>query len=399
MEIEKLNIGSKTANHGADASGKLTAKEFNELVAKTNETIQAVNDLDLSLTLTDETLTEVRDWTREHRRDYMRLTGVFLTSQEVFKQLSRAQGIYNRPSYGAVVLANIGGEWQTWQYIYSGEVAQEIAQSDEAGIEAQSAPMSPNSNIANPDNWRRLATIEEVNAALDALQIYNFGTLELDFTSDNWFTIIPQDAICPQTDGIFAAWEAGKKIVGRFVVTKRVQQGNSSSMVTQPFDSFTIDYGGEDSHTHNPSLRFHCVSVDTSDSNIRVRSVRVYFSKYNEGEGFKYMYGASSMSQIDIPSSMNFNDWSTRLTALETKAPTVEITDDDIVALLPSVESGISTLELDEEQTVAINAVNAAPVNEKFEQFRAQLARELERGRKRMQFNNPENITENGIEQ
>ena len=275
---------------------------------------------------------------------------------------------------------------------------------DEGNVESQAIALPQYTDVGNPDSWVRLpddsdlAKLAELKESA-GLEIYNFGALNFDFTDVNWSPVIPQDAICSQIDGIFSAWEAGKKIVGRFVVTKRVQQGNSSSMVTQPFDSFTIDYGGEDSHTHNPSLRFHCVSVDTSDSNIRVRSVRVYFSKYNEGEGFTYMYGASSMSQIDIPSSMNFNDWRTRLTTLETKAPTIEITDDDIVALLPSVEAGISTLELDEAQTVAVDAVNAAHVNEKFEQFRAQLARELERGRKRMQFNNPENTTDNGIEQ
>ena len=342
----------------------------------------------------------------EHRREVHYLPDNFATEKALFT----AAGTYTISTKpikpGALLLGCVDECWGVYQYVYFDDEVEISAQSEEAvqAVAAAAPTIAPpavkyDANIANPENWVRLATIEEVNAALDALNIYNFGTLNLDFTSDNWFTIISSDDICPQADGIFAAWEAGKKIVGRFVVTKRVQKGMSSSMVTQPFDSYTIDYGGEDSHTHNPSIRFHCVSVDTSDSNIRVRSVRVYFSKYNEGEGFKYMYGASSMSQIDIPSSLNFNDWCNRLTTLETKAPTVEITDDDIVALLPSVEAGISTLELDEEQTVAINAVNAAPVNEKFEQFRAQLARELERGRKRMQFNNSENITDNGIEQ
>lgn len=346
---------------------------------------------------------ELQEQIAEHRRELHYLPDNFATEKALFT----AAGTYTIGTQpikpGALLLGCVDECWGVYQYVYFDDEVEVSAQSEEA-VQAASAAaptiappaVKHDANVANPEHWVRLATIGDVNAALDALNIYNFGTLELDFTSGNWFTIIPQDDICPQTDGIFAAWEAGKKIVGRFVVTKRVQQGNSSSMVTQPFDSFTIDYGGEDSHTHNPSLRFHCVSVDTSDSNIRVRSVRVYFSKYNEGEGFKYMYGASSMSQIDIPSSMNFNDWSTRLTTLETKAPAVEITDDDIFALLPSVEAGISTLELNEAQTIA---VNAAPMNEKFEQFRAQLARELERGRKRMQFNNPENITENGIEQ
>lgn len=43
MAIEQLNIGTKTANQGVNASGKLTAAEFNQLVAKVNEMIEHCN--------------------------------------------------------------------------------------------------------------------------------------------------------------------------------------------------------------------------------------------------------------------------------------------------------------------------------------------------------------------
>lgn len=43
MAIDKLTIGSKTANQGVNASGKLTAVEFNQLVAKVNEMITSLN--------------------------------------------------------------------------------------------------------------------------------------------------------------------------------------------------------------------------------------------------------------------------------------------------------------------------------------------------------------------
>lgn len=43
MAIEKLTIGTKTANQGINASGKLTAVEFNQLVAKVNEMIASLN--------------------------------------------------------------------------------------------------------------------------------------------------------------------------------------------------------------------------------------------------------------------------------------------------------------------------------------------------------------------
>lgn len=43
MEIEKLLIGSKTANQGVNASGKLSALEFNALVTKVNEMIEKLN--------------------------------------------------------------------------------------------------------------------------------------------------------------------------------------------------------------------------------------------------------------------------------------------------------------------------------------------------------------------
>lgn len=43
MAIDKLNIGTKTANQGVNPSGKLAAVEFNQLVAKVNEMIQSLN--------------------------------------------------------------------------------------------------------------------------------------------------------------------------------------------------------------------------------------------------------------------------------------------------------------------------------------------------------------------
>lgn len=43
MAIDKLTIGTKTANQGVNASGKLTAVEFNQLLAKVNEMIDSLN--------------------------------------------------------------------------------------------------------------------------------------------------------------------------------------------------------------------------------------------------------------------------------------------------------------------------------------------------------------------
>lgn len=43
MSIQKLTIGEKTQNQGVNAAGKLTATEFNELTARVNELIDAVN--------------------------------------------------------------------------------------------------------------------------------------------------------------------------------------------------------------------------------------------------------------------------------------------------------------------------------------------------------------------
>lgn len=41
--MEKLNIGTKTPNQGVNASGKLTAAEFNQLIVKVNEMIEVMN--------------------------------------------------------------------------------------------------------------------------------------------------------------------------------------------------------------------------------------------------------------------------------------------------------------------------------------------------------------------
>lgn len=331
---------------------------------------------------------ELQEQIAEHRREFHYLPDNYATEKALFT----AAGTYpisTKPiKPGALLLGCVDEVWAVYQYVYFNDEVGVAAQSDEAvQAAAASAPtiappaVKHDANVANPENWLRLATIEDVNAALDALNIYNFGTLELDFTDEASFTVDPTDDICRAIDGIFAAWEAGKKIVGRFVVTKRVSQGMQSSMVTQPFDSFTIDYGGEDSHTHNPSIRFHCLSADTSDTNIRVRSVRVYFSRYNSDEDLKYAYGSSAMSQIDLPPGLNVNDWTNRigerLTALEKNAPVVELTAEEIAALLSQDESQIATLELDAEDDMAVTDEPATC--EALERFRTRL-REM-RGR------------------
>lgn len=43
MAIDKLTIGTKTTNQGVNASGKLTAAEFNQLISKVNEMIESLN--------------------------------------------------------------------------------------------------------------------------------------------------------------------------------------------------------------------------------------------------------------------------------------------------------------------------------------------------------------------
>lgn len=43
MAIQKLSIGQKTENQGATSGGRLTAKEFNEMVEKINELISDAN--------------------------------------------------------------------------------------------------------------------------------------------------------------------------------------------------------------------------------------------------------------------------------------------------------------------------------------------------------------------
>jgi len=44
MAISNLQIGAKTSNQGVNASGKLTAAEFNQLIIKVNEMIDTLNN-------------------------------------------------------------------------------------------------------------------------------------------------------------------------------------------------------------------------------------------------------------------------------------------------------------------------------------------------------------------
>lgn len=78
------------------------------------------------------------------------------------------------------------------------------------------------------------------------------------------------------------------------------------------------------------------------------------------------------------------------------RIPTVEITADDIVALLPSVANGISTLTLDAEDELP--TASAPEVCASFERFRTRLHLEIERGKRRLQLYNPENTSDNGTD-
>lgn len=153
-----------------------------------------------------------------HQRKFMQVDGKFATEQGLFTHLSRTPNPDLRPECGAIVEANIGGVWQLWQYRYnmpdleqfpdaqSEQLPEAQTEDQEAGVEAKAVPIAPDHNIANPANWVRLATRDDVEAMLAKKQYkreLTFGFVDYNNGGEDWAEYLPDGVWFSRRDGAF----------------------------------------------------------------------------------------------------------------------------------------------------------------------------------------------------
>lgn len=110
---------------------------------------------------------ELQEQIAEHRRELHYLPDNFATEKALFT----AAGTYTIGTQpikpGALLLGCVDECWGVYQYVYFNDEVEISAQSEEA-VQAVPASAPPavkhDANIANPENWVRLATIEDVAA-------------------------------------------------------------------------------------------------------------------------------------------------------------------------------------------------------------------------------------------
>lgn len=114
---------------------------------------------------------ELQEQIAEHRRELHYLPDNFATEKALFT----AAGTYTIGTQpikpGALLLGCVDECWGVYQYVYFNDEVEISAQSEEAvqAVPASAPTIAPpavkhDANIANPENWARLATIEDVNA-------------------------------------------------------------------------------------------------------------------------------------------------------------------------------------------------------------------------------------------
>lgn len=114
---------------------------------------------------------ELQEQIAEHRRELRYLPDNFATEKALFT----AAGTYTIGTQpikpGALLLGCVDECWGVYQYVYFNDEVEISAQSAEAvqAVPASAPTIAPpavkhDANIANPENWVRLATIEDIAA-------------------------------------------------------------------------------------------------------------------------------------------------------------------------------------------------------------------------------------------
>lgn len=138
---------------------------------------------------------ELQEQIAEHRRELHYLPDNFATEKALFTAAG-TYAISTKPiKPGALLLGCVDECWGVYQYVYFNDEIEISAQSAE-GVQAvpASAPtiappaVKHDANIANPENWARLATIEDVAALKKLVPV-------VEITADEIAALLPADEL------------------------------------------------------------------------------------------------------------------------------------------------------------------------------------------------------------
>ena len=136
---------------------------------------------------------ELQEQIAEHRRELHYLPDNFATEKALFTAAG-TYAISTKPiKPGALLLGCVDECWGVYQYVYFNDEIEISAQSAE-GVQAvpASAPtiappaVKHDANIANPENWARLATIEDVAALKKLVPV-------VELTAEEIAALLPAD--------------------------------------------------------------------------------------------------------------------------------------------------------------------------------------------------------------
>lgn len=129
---------------------------------------------------------ELQEQIAEHRRELHYLPDNFATEKALFT----AAGTYTIGTQpikpGALLLGCVDECWGVYQYVYFNDEVEISAQSEEA-VQAASAAaptiappaVKHDANVSNPENWARLATIEDVAALKKLVPVVELNAEEI----------------------------------------------------------------------------------------------------------------------------------------------------------------------------------------------------------------------------
>lgn len=152
---------------------------------------------------------ELQEQIAEHRRELHYLPDNFATEKALFTAAG-TYAISTKPiKPGALLLGCVDECWGVYQYVYFNDEIEISAQSAE-GVQAvpASAPtiappaVKHDANIANPENWARLATIEDVAALKKLVPV-------VELTAEEIAAMLPADESQIATLELDAEDEAG----------------------------------------------------------------------------------------------------------------------------------------------------------------------------------------------
>ena len=138
---------------------------------------------------------ELQEQIAEHRREVHYLPDNFATEKALFT----AAGTYTIGTQpikpGALLLGCVDECWGVYQYVYFDDEVEISAQSEEA-VQAASAAaptiappaVKHDANVSNPENWVRLATVEDVAALKKLVPV-------VEITADEIAALLPADEL------------------------------------------------------------------------------------------------------------------------------------------------------------------------------------------------------------